>query len=436
MAWTLSSVTAPVDSPEQAMREIRDRATGASAALLNPRFASWLPLGTTTPPTFDAFKEFVRGDELILSRRARDALPYLRSATALDTTFTWARLQIASAYLNVLDTEGADSIAASLNRMHQRLTPLELSWLAWMDALIEENEVEANRAMARAADLAPDRFLDLHAETLRWLNRPVEIVKLLRHAGPGSPYHSGGAPYWGRLADSYHQLGQHRRELAVTAHMRRYQPADVQALWLEIRALAALGRTKEVTTRLEFAEALPRETPLSPGSLMRQAAEELRAHGHPQAAAAVLDRIIVWYDGLPREDAGKVNNRFEVARALYLVGRLDAAESLFEQLAIDDPDSLAEYDGALGVIAARRGDRATAERFLAALERQRLAIDPPPRYAMYAQARIVALLGDPDRAVRMLREALGGQGRDLHMDADFEPLARDPGFKGFIRPKG
>jgi tetratricopeptide (TPR) repeat protein len=404
--------------------------------LLNPRFASWLPLGTRTPPTFEAFEEFARGEELQRNGRTRDALTHYRRATALDTTFTWALMQTAAAYLNLLNTSGADSIAESLDHMRERLTPLELSWLDWMLAVIAENSEEANRAITRAADLAPDRFLYLRAETLRWLNRPAAIVKLLARAGPSSPYRSDGVQYWALTAESYHQLGRHRRELEIAARMRRYQPARLQGLRVEIRALAALGRTSEVLARLDTAVSFPPDAHVSVGSLMRQTAEELRAHGHAEAASKALDRTIAWHLGRPPEEAEKVNHRFELARALYLAGRLEEAESLFRLLAAQDPNNLPEYEGSLGVIAARRNDRVMAETFLSALERQRLSSTPPPKYAMYAQARIVALLGDPARAVRLLREALGGQGLDLHMDADFAPLANDPEFRAFIRPKG
>jgi tetratricopeptide (TPR) repeat protein len=436
LAWTLRSVTAPLDSPEQALREVSDRLTGAIAVLANPRFASWLPLGTTTPPTFDAFEEFARGDELQLSGRARDALAHFTRAASLDTTFTWSLVQAAFANLNMLDNAAADSIATSLKRERERLTPLELAWLDWIVAVIQEDEEEANRAITVAADMAPDRFLSMRAETLRWLNRPAEIVKILRPFGPGSAYHRTGAPYWNRIAESYHHLGQHRRELAVARRMRNHPPSRFEGLRAEIRALAALGRTSEVLSRLDDVESLPRGSIHSAGSILLHAAEELRAHGHLDPAAAILARSIDWYQGLPADEARRLNNRFELARALYLAGRLDEAESAFRQLAVDDPVYLTEYQGSIGAIAARRGDRETAESFVSMLERQRLAFDQPPKYAIFAQARIVALLGDSKRAVRMLREALGGQGRDLHMDADFEMLISDLDFKAFIRPKG
>jgi predicted Zn-dependent protease len=320
--------------------------------------------------------------------------------------------------------------------VRERLTPVELAWLTWIRAAINENEEAAHRAMKQAALLAPDRFLFLYAETLRWLNRPAEIVELLKPAGAGSPYHDGRASYWTRLAEAYHQLGQHENELEVATRLRKREPASARGLWAEIRALAALRRTNEVMDRLSAVESFPRQTSPSAGRVLRGAAEELRAHGQPNAAAIALDRAIAWYHGLPREEAAKASNRFEAARVLYLSGKLDQAESHFRQLIIDNPIEWPEYEGALGVIAARRGDRKTAQNILATLERQRLASDPPPKYPLYAQARIVAGLGDRERAVRLLREALGGQGHDLHTDSDFEMLLSHPAFKQLVRPKG
>lgn len=435
-SWRLPPVTGTLDSIELSIAAISDRMAGATAALQDPHFATWLPRASATPPTIAAFNEFARGDAFMRSGRTRDALSCFRRAHALDPTFTWARLENAAGHLNLLDTAGADSIAQSVGAIRERLTPLELAWLDWIIAVIAENWSEANLAAARAADMAPGRFLHLHAETLRWLNRPAEIVRLLRTASRGGLDGEANHAFSKRLADSYHQLGQHLRELDEAARLRRLQPSDMNALWTEIRALAALGRTRQLMARLQLAESLPSQPGLSVGGLSRRAAEELRAHGHTQTARGVLDASIDWYDGLPPEEAARPEHRLEVARALYLRGDLARAERLFRELAIDDPTQLPEYTGSLGVIAARRGDRAAAEAFLSELERERVGTVPPPRYSLFAQARIVARLGDARRAVRLLREALGGQGLDLHMDADFDVLAKDPGFQAFIRPKG
>jgi hypothetical protein len=54
---------------------------------------------------------------------------------------------------------------------------------------------------------------------------------------------------------------------------------------------------------------------------------------------------------------------------------------------------------------------------------------------MFGQARIMAVLGNPQESLRLLREALGGQGQDLHTEADFAAMASDPAFRLFVKPR-
>jgi hypothetical protein len=92
--------------------------------------------------------------------------------------------------------------------------------------------------------------------------------------------------------------------------------------------------------------------------------------------------------------------------------------------------------GYLGALAARRGDRAAAlaaDSVLASLRRAYLV----GRHT-YWRARIAALLGDRERAVTLLRDALR-EGRTypmLHGEADLAPLHGMPAFEDLIRPKG
>src|SRR5688572_1414535 len=126
----------------------------------------------------------------------------------------------------------------------------------------------------------------------------------------------------------------------------------------------------------------------------------------------------------------------EFAKALYDAGRWAEADSLFQQLAIDDRDGTAYHEGMLGAIAARRGDASMANRYMAILQQRRLSVTRPREDAIFGQARIMAVLGNGPESVRLLREALGGQGQDLHTDADFTTLASDPAFRLFVKPKG
>jgi hypothetical protein len=116
IAWAIRTPSAPVDSAARAIGEVSRRVTGAVAAIGTPSLARWFPIAASSPPTFDAFQEFAEASELQSRGFDQDAVPHLRRAVALDTTFTWARLQLASAYYNLFEQAAADSIADALKR--------------------------------------------------------------------------------------------------------------------------------------------------------------------------------------------------------------------------------------------------------------------------------------------------------------------------------
>jgi predicted Zn-dependent protease len=79
----------------------------------------------------------------------------------------------------------------------------------------------------------------------------------------------------------------------------------------------------------------------------------------------------------------------------------------FEKLAAERPDS-PEYLGYLGALAARRGDRPEAKRVSDSLASMKV---PYLRGAhTYWRARIAATLGEPERAVALLRKCFQGAG--------------------------
>ena len=109
-----------------------------------------------------------------------------------------------------------------------------------------------------------------------------------------------------------------------------------------------------------------------------------------------------------------------------------------------------DYQGYLGALAARRSERAEALRISAWLEQ----LAQPYLFGINTlwQARIRALLGEPERATVLLRTAIG-QGAALygtsqsiwisrtdlawlHRDVDFESLRDLPLFQDILRPKG
>ena len=111
-----------------------------------------------------------------------------------------------------------------------------------------------------------------------------------------------------------------------------------------------------------------RSSEASPGDVMLEAAEELRAHGHPEAGQEILERAIRCYQDRSSEQAGTEAYPLGLAEALYLSGRWKEARTLIESLASEKPDKIA-FQGYLGALAARRGDSKEALRISTALER-------------------------------------------------------------------
>jgi len=169
----------------------------------------------------------------------------------------------------------------------------------------------------------------------------------------------------------------------------------------------------------------------SPGTVMRYAAEELRAHGHEEAAMEIANRAVEWY----QSHLTPTRYRSALARALYLAKRWDEAHPFFEKLADENPDNI-NYKGYLGTLAARRGNREKALEIFNELQQ----MDRPYLYGdhNYWCACISSLLGKHQQAVVLLKEAFA-QGFsspiNLHRDMDLEPLRDYPPFQELVRPK-
>jgi tetratricopeptide (TPR) repeat protein len=222
-------------------------------------------------------------------------------------------------------------------------------------------------------------------------------------------------------------------------------------LFAEARALAALGRVGDVARLLDEAVDLPPAPKFTTGEVMRGIGVELRAHRQEAAAQAAFAHALQWWAERPAAERVTPAWRIFYAQTLYTAGRWEEARRLLEPLAglpanstpdsdlgfvsAGPPDAL-DRRGYLGVIAARRGDRA------AALEADRALAATPTPYLRgrhtYWRARIAALLGESDRAVGLLREALR-QGRthlEVHGEVDLAPLHTSPAYQELMRPKG
>jgi tetratricopeptide (TPR) repeat protein len=412
----------------------------ALAVAHDPRFAGW-EMGAP-PPTYEAHEQFLAGIDRFERGDWAAAIPYFARAAALDTTYAQPLLVIAEAYNNLGRPADADSVIRRLERRREALDPEDRATLDRVRSGLDGDLVgalAAARAVVAAAPGAPvARYL--HASMALRAGRPREA---LAAAAPlastwgrvRTPWSSG--VYWGVVTGAHHTLGAHEAELAAARAARAHHPDVATIRAYELRALAALGRLDAVRRELAELEAMP-ATPgaASVPALLVVVAQELAAHGHPEDARAALRRAIDAARARPAAQRETPATRYELARAHYLDGDYDAAAPLLAALAAERPDD-PRYVGHLGLVAARRGQRAEAERAAGRLGALRRPYDRGQ--TTYARAQLAAALGDGPAALTLLRQALNEgmpYGPALHADPELVPLRSDPGFRALLEPRG
>jgi hypothetical protein len=240
-------------------------------------------------------------------------------------------------------------------------------------------------------------------------------------------------------ANAYHLLGRHDDEVRVLDDLWADHPPSIMTDWGLMRYAIALGALGEEDRIDDILDQNSRE--LGPCNWTRarvQAAHELRAHGHNEAAVTVVKPLLgdttPEIAGLPGTDCPWWNEA--VAEALLISGRdAEAAQRCLEYSV-----EVEGWRAALllpGIAAARLGETSVAEGLaadLAELTDESLGLGA----STLARAMIFAQLGDEARAMELVRQAVA-EGRPvpvLHGNVFLEPLWDDPEFQEIVRPKG
>jgi Flp pilus assembly protein TadD len=175
---------------------------------------------------------------------------------------------------------------------------------------------------------------------------------------------------------------------------------------------------------------------MSQGRLVYETAVHLREHGHEEESRRVAMQAAEWYREIPPEQLPDVHRKTGLARSLYLAEHWEESAAVWQELATSDPENVL-YQGRLGTLAARRGDREEAHRIsekLGRLMRRDLRGENH-----YWRAHIAALLDEKAEAVRFLQTAFA-DGKYYSFayppDMDFDTLREYPPYVELIRPKG
>lgn len=456
MLQALEPVSGPLGRRELGLEALRQAVTVGLASLVDPRLSA-IATPSPKPPKFAAYQAFVSGQSAFWRWSIPEAQADFQRAAGLDSTFFTAAVWVAWSAINAgsAGCSVVDSVGGALAPHRDQLTLLDRLLL---DAELAECRGDYEEAWRNVAQPDPTLLHSPHFQMVvalyaRLAGRPLEAVKILRKVDVNRDLgwlpDSGKALYRRDLAVPYHALGDYESELRVARGLSAKEPNRLASINLESHALAALARTREVFDRLDravrfFPDPLmlyePRDHPMlanTAGRLCYEVALELDAHGHREASRSAAERAVAWYRAQPANQQGHPEYRYTLARSLELLGQYHQALSLIEGLAAEDPSNV-HYQGMIGVLAARRGDRGAAER----IDRMLAAVSRPyiNGFHTYYRAQIAAVLGDRNRAVELLRDAIAHGAVDpwdhLHSEPAFAALRGYPPFEEVLRPKG
>jgi predicted Zn-dependent protease len=437
---TIGPESSPVGTPSAGLATLQSRVMGSVAMMFDRNYGmQGIVLGQ--PPRYEAYREYLAGEEAFYRGRMDSAETRFRRAVALDSTFHLPLLRIENAYFVSGRYAQADSALERLSDLRGSLSPFEAAFLDLWAAIQDYNAAyAAAQTMARVAPQSEFAAYYL-AMMAHWSSRWQEAVTIFRRLNPE------GGVLWGRLyydyfTSSLHLLGEHQRELDAAERGARQYPGTGRFLVQQVRALAALGQVDDVNALVATSFTLRSQVGWSdplrgrrgslPANAMWAAVSELRAHGRPQAALALNERLLAWLATRSAAEAARL--RPERGAALYVASQWAEAAAVFDSLSAEHPDSVA-FLAWRGRVAARRGDRATAQQ----VSEQLGALTRPYLFGANTRARadIAAILGDKATAVQLLRDAIAQGERTAFLEdgIDFDGLRDYPPFRELLRPR-
>ena len=427
-------------TPLEAIEHLRQRTLATLAPWIDARLTAAARL-QSVPPTYESYLAFAKGLDRFYARDVGAAADFAH-AYALDTSFTLPLLFEALARNGTTQFAAADSLLRLLRPRRFKLAIYDRHVFDILDASLRGDAAALYESARAAAEAAPGSYAAtiLPGAAISY-NRPKEALSLLLPADSLHGEASRLASYWALVEAAQHMVGDFDGELASGRLVRNRFPNDPRYLHSEARALAALGRLRDLDALLVESLAYRSIPAWGPPGLRVHitASDELRAHGHDSASRAVLERGVNYY--LPARSAAFADTRhpFDLARALYQLGRLDEARRILDRLANDTTPRLVsqfELRSLIGYVAAAQRDSVAIQGIDRWLQEMK---DPYIRGRnTEARARMAALLGRRDEAVRLLRDANAeglGFALGYHSMFEFATLRGFEPFEEWLRPK-
>ncbi len=438
---SVGPVSSSVARPLDAVEKLRQRVTGALAPLLDSTLAG-LTQVITHPPSYEAYREFLRGEALFYTDEAA-SVAALAHAAALDSTYLYPLLREISVLNNAGRRQEADSVVLVVERRRGGLSPYESAYFELLRVIQKDDvrgQVEAaERLVAAAPTAAFPKYLEAGAQSeAGHVRRALSILDSL---DPMSGGLRGRIYFYVYSMEALHALGEHERAVTIVRRGRVQYPGRLSLVAEEMMELAALGRVADITARLDSMAVMQPDRRLTPIGVAAAVLWEARAHDQPQVVSALAP----WMERFMSTHSRDMSPH-ERANALMALDAWVRVEPLTDSLVgVDSTDAIAMSWSAIA--AAKRGDRNKA----AALGRRigsLIAVAPgwdatgrllrPETALLRARGNVAAAVGDLEGATAFLKlqRADGWDKQQYHLGPTYQLLRGFPGFQALIKPRG
>lgn len=440
----IPAVRASLANPLPGIEKLQAGVVGALAALLDPAYDGGGG-GPRSPPSYDAYVAFMRGENAYEAGDFARAMSAYGDAAAIDSMYTLPRLRMAYVAFSTGRCDAVDSMTIALDRRRSRLSRFEAHYLDRVRALCRFDWDAANEAAARMADLAPRSQLAQFtaARSALFTNRPGEARRRLRLIDPARLAPTVGDRYWLVQSLALHLDGD-ASALRDLGRTMGELPPTLQTLAARMFAAGASGRADDLDDGFRDLLVVAKNIGQSNHAVVLVALDELRVHGRHEDAVRLGARYadLLAPPGNETVPPWADTTRFVRGELLYRAERWEEARAAADSLVQAHPANV--YVLALaGRAAARMGDR---QRALEMSARLGLLTDPALQGRnTHGRAAIASILGERDEAIRLIQLAVT-QGlayifdRDViylgHADMDFESIAQDPVIQTLLRTRG
>jgi len=454
---TVGPIPGKPSDPVSSITLLADRMASAMHSIVEPR-AEFVNVPEQTPPTYEAFQEFVLAQEAFWNAGGDSAaLDHALRAVRLDTSFVMAAVFATVAAVSASRCDLVDSITASVQNRTSAINEFERTTLVISGVRCRRDWSQGVQVQRRRMELRPTSPVVrlVAANTYALNNQPAAAVELYPTVDP--PRDLAWMPPGGRAefavarGNAYHQLGDYAGEWRIAEGLTASGDGDVAAFFLKARSAAARGDTGTVLASIGALPPSSDELRHAPDVLVddrignwtelpdwirSQIAAELVAHGSAKtgrAFAAEAARAILLLSSKSRNAPA---TQYSLGHLWLVADRPAAAETAFASLVRQYPKSV-RMRGLLGAAAARAGDRpvaAAAERWI----RDQPGVIPAG-LPIYFLAAIAANRGDTAAALDLIEGLPYGSHPnefiEFHMDPVLAPLREEPRFLRFLRPR-